>query len=145
MSDLEVSMMKRVGELNKEVANLKAEIKVLKGQPDPLTVYLYAAELAKDVIKKLKAENELLKGQVNYWKIEAECDHGRWLRCLEDLEKLRASSFVTAVPSHQYERVIKAGDNLVFVASEHPVAEPFVKAWFAAKNGWDDPKEGKQP
>jgi hypothetical protein len=89
MSDLEVSMMKRVGELNKEVARLKAEIKELKEQPDPLTVYLYAAELAKDDMKKLKAENELLKGQVNYWKIEAECDHGRWLRCLEDMEKLR--------------------------------------------------------
>ena len=89
MSALEVSMMKRVGELNKEVADLKAQIKVLKGQPDPLTVYLYAAELAKDTMKKLKAENEVLKGQVNYWKIEAECDHGRWLRCLEDMEKLR--------------------------------------------------------
>jgi hypothetical protein len=89
VSDLEVSMMKRVGELNKEVADLKAQIKVLKGQPDPLTVYLYAAELAKDTMKKLKAENELLKGQVNYWKIEAECDLGRWLRCLEDMEKLR--------------------------------------------------------
>jgi cell division protein FtsB len=89
MSALEVSMMKRVGELNKEVADLKAQIKVLKGQPDPLTVYLYAAELAKDTMKKLKAEVELLKGQVNYWKIEAECDHGRWLRCLEDMEKLR--------------------------------------------------------
>jgi uncharacterized protein YeeX (DUF496 family) len=89
MSALEVSMMKRVGELNKEVADLKAQIKVLKGQPDPLTVYLYAAELAKDTMKKLKAEVELLKGQVNYWKIEAECDHGRWQRCLEDMEKLR--------------------------------------------------------
>jgi hypothetical protein len=89
MSDLEVSMMKRVGELNKEVADLKAQIKVLKGQPDPLTVYLYAAELAKDTMKKLKAENEVLKGQVNYWKIEAECDYGRWQRCLEDMEKLR--------------------------------------------------------
>lgn len=90
MSDLEVSMMKRVGELNKEVARLKAEIKELKEQPDPLTVYLYAAELAKDDMKKLKSENEVLKGQVNYWKVEAECDHGRWLRCLEDLEKLRS-------------------------------------------------------
>ena len=89
MSDLEVSMMKRVGEMNKEVARLKAEIKELKEQPDPLTVYLYAAELAKDDMKKLKAENELLKGQVNYWKIEAECDHGRWQRCLEDMDKLR--------------------------------------------------------
>ncbi len=56
-------------------------------------------------IERLKAEVEMLKGQVNYWKIEAECDHGRWLRCLEDLEKLRASSFVTAVPCEVYEKL----------------------------------------
>ena len=31
------------------------------------------------------------------------------------------------------ERLTKAGDNLVYVVSEHPVSEPFVKAWFAAK------------
>ena len=37
----------------------------------------------------LKKEVEVLKGQVNYWRIEAKCDHGRWLRCLEDLEHLR--------------------------------------------------------
>jgi cell division septum initiation protein DivIVA len=48
-----------------------------------------------DIIKlleenaRLKAEVERLKQQVQYWKIEAECDHGRWLRCLEDLENLR--------------------------------------------------------
>jgi hypothetical protein len=39
--------------------------------------------------KRLKEEIEILKGRVNYWKIEAECDHGRWLRTLEDLEHLR--------------------------------------------------------
>lgn len=33
----------------------------------------------------------------------------------------------------QVERLTKAGDNLVYVVSEHPVSEPFVKAWFAAK------------
>ena len=38
---------------------------------------------------RLKAEAERLEHQVRYWRIEAECDHGRWLRCLEDLEKLR--------------------------------------------------------
>lgn len=38
---------------------------------------------------KLKAEVERLEQQVQYWKIEAECDHGRWLRCLEELETLR--------------------------------------------------------
>jgi hypothetical protein len=141
MSDLEVSMMKRVGELNKEVADLKAQIKVLKGQPDPLTVYLYAAELAKDVIKKLKAENELLKGQVNYWKIEAECDHGRWLRCLEDLEKLRASSFVTAVPVEQYESIVRAGDLMLKFASANMPYPPYATM---AKD-WNAAKEGKQP
>ncbi len=38
---------------------------------------------------RLKAEVFILKGRVNYWKIEAECDHGRWMRTLEDLEHLR--------------------------------------------------------
>lgn len=38
---------------------------------------------------RLKAEVEMLEGRVRYWKIEAECDHGRWLRCLEDLEHMR--------------------------------------------------------
>ncbi len=33
----------------------------------------------------------------------------------------------------EVERLSKAGDNLVYVVSEHPVSEPFVKAWFAAK------------
>lgn len=40
-------------------------------------------------IADLKAKVELLERQVNYWRIEAECDHGRWQRCLEDLEHLR--------------------------------------------------------
>jgi hypothetical protein len=39
--------------------------------------------------KRLKKEIEILNGRVNYWKIEAECDHGRWMRTLEDLEHLR--------------------------------------------------------
>ena len=40
-------------------------------------------------VERLKKENEVLERRVNYWKVEAECDHGRWLRCLEDLEHLR--------------------------------------------------------
>ncbi len=35
------------------------------------------------------AEVERLNHKVNYYRIEAECDHGRWLRCLEELEQLR--------------------------------------------------------
>ena len=41
---------------------------------------------------RLKAEVERLEHQVNYWRIEAEVDNARWLRCLEDLEKLRKDS-----------------------------------------------------
>ena len=80
---------------------------------------------------RLKAEVERLEHQVNYWRIEAEVDNARWLRCLQDLEELRASSFVTAVPVEQYERVVKAGDAM---AADLP---PFgsVKEWNAAKEG----------
>jgi hypothetical protein len=43
---------------------LLIEVDELKSQPDPLTAYLYAAELAKDDIKRLKAENERLTNEV---------------------------------------------------------------------------------
>jgi hypothetical protein len=39
----------------------------------------------------LKAEVERLERLVNYWKIEANCDHDRWLRVLADLDDLRRS------------------------------------------------------
>ena len=38
---------------------------------------------------RFKAEVERLLHEVNYWRIEAETDHGRWLRCLEQLEEIR--------------------------------------------------------
>jgi len=83
---------------------------------------------------RLKAEVERLKQQVDYWRIESDCNHGRWLRCLEDLEHLRASSFVTAVPSEQYERVIKAGDEMALNLT-HIGWNICVKEWNAAKEG----------
>ena len=81
MSDLEVSMMKRVGELNAEVNLLKAEV-------------------------------ERMEHQVRYWRIEAECDNARWLRCLQELDELRASSFVTAIPVEEYEKLKAENDAL---------------------------------
>ena len=60
MSDLELTMMRRVGELNQENARLKAEVEELKSQPDPLTAYLYADTLRRDDIKTLKAHIERL-------------------------------------------------------------------------------------
>lgn len=40
---------------------------------------------------RLKAEVERLERLVNYWKIEANVDHDRWLRALYDMEILRKS------------------------------------------------------
>ena len=44
--------------------------------------------LAEDM-ESLRKENEALRHEVKYWRIEAQTDHARWLRCLEDLEKMR--------------------------------------------------------
>ncbi len=107
--------MKRIGELNADIDRLRDRHGEL------------CAENA-----RLKAEVERLKQQVDYWRIESDCNHGRWLRCLEDLEHLRASSFVTAVPSEQYERVIKAGDKMANNLS-HIGWQIGVDEWNAAK------------
>ena len=67
---------------------------------------------------KAMAENRLLKAEV---------------------ERLRASSFVTAVPVEQYERLIKAGDAMAchLVCSDLPndVCGDLMKNWHAAKDG----------
>jgi len=64
-----------------------------------------------DVANDLRAENERLNKQIE-------------------------SIMTTAdIIDQRYQRLMKAGDNLVFVASEHPAANPFVNAWFAAKEG----------
>lgn len=67
---------------------------------------------------KLREENALLKAEV---------------------ERLRASSFVTAVPSEHYERVIKAGDAMarIIAPPTHGTGEwdGEWEAWFAAKWG----------
>jgi hypothetical protein len=41
-------------------------------------------------IGELKAENARLEHVVNYWKVEAETDNARWLRVLEENERLKA-------------------------------------------------------
>ena len=60
-----------------------------------------------------------------------------------EVERLRASSFVTAVPVEQYERVVKAGDAMA------KRTEFFQKRWDADElcqevEAWNAAKEGKQ-
>jgi hypothetical protein len=57
--------------------------------------------LALSEVTRLKAEVERLEHQVKYWRIEAECDNARWLRCLEDLEKLRKDADIRSPQSPQ--------------------------------------------
>jgi uncharacterized coiled-coil protein SlyX len=98
-------------------------------------------------IARLKAEVERLtkahsKALSDFWYI-----HEGYFRLEAELARLRASSFVTAVPSHQYERIVKAGDAMAchLVCSDLPndVCGDLMKNWNAAKNGWNAAKEGK--
>ena len=63
----------------------------------------------------------------------------------DELARLRASSFVTAVPVEQYERIVKAGDAMASsiqfneeTAKDYngpTIVHQSVKAWNAAKEG----------
>ena len=73
---------------------------------------------------RLKAEVERLEHQVNYWRIEAETDNARWLRCLEDKERLtkagdnlervltaRSGSYEAGNASHEWQSAKKGGQS----------------------------------
>ena len=70
----------------RDYASLKAEVDNLRKNAD------ISPSQSPHEIASLKAEVERLDHQVRYWRIEAEVDNARWLRCLEDLEKLRKDS-----------------------------------------------------
>ncbi|CAB5217647.1 hypothetical protein UFOVP201_1, partial [uncultured Caudovirales phage] len=53
-----------------------------------------------------------------------------------EVERLRASSFVTAVPVEQYERLRKAGDELVLCINLNSAfSGNALRSWLAAKEG----------
>jgi len=90
------------------VERFKAEIAELKNQPDPLTAYLYAAELAKDAMKKLKAENAYLKSEVErlqnnceYLDRELDREIDKTAMLCGEVERLRKSAEINpAQPPH---------------------------------------------
>jgi len=73
---------------------------------------------------RLKAEVERLEHQVNYWRIEAETDNARWLRCLEDKERLTKAGDAMQTRLNFFQ---KRWDN-------DELCEE-AEAWLAAKEG----------
>lgn len=58
-----------------------------------------------------------LEQELNYWRIEAQTDHDRWLRTLEENDKLRKAGavlskevMVTMLNGQAHEELIKAHD-----------------------------------
>ena len=90
------SLRRQVKRLNAKNSRLKAENARLTSELSNITGWGRGLESdlshARVEISFLKAEVERLDHQVRYWRIEAEVDNARWLRCLEDLEKLRKDS-----------------------------------------------------
>ena len=88
-------------------------------------------DIARNIINELEAENARLKAEV---------------------ARLRASSFVTAVPVEQYERLVKAGDAMALSLAngdrmeygdhDEPIEEYMNRKEIA---DWNAAKEGKQP
>jgi uncharacterized small protein (DUF1192 family) len=115
MSDLELTMMRRVGELNKEVARLKAEVNRLEeivGSDAIDKKYGMCCD-ASDEVARLKAEVEMLTD------------------CKAEADRLKA----------EVERLRKAGDEMVQLLDHMDVVmdmnsdHPEVEAWNAAKEG----------
>jgi len=73
-------------QLHKNATALKAMADRLD---DAMTLQSHVISDQSEEIANLRAEAERLAGAVNYWRIEAETDHARWLRVLEENDKLR--------------------------------------------------------
>jgi hypothetical protein len=90
----------------------------------------------------LEAENRLLKADVgelaDALKLASEVGikiADEVTRLKAEVERLRASSFVTAVPVEQYERLIKAGDAMAEELIGRYFGNRLVTDWTAAKEG----------
>ena len=91
------------------------------------------------------ATPEQLRHIINYWRIEANHNYGRWIAAADELNELRKSSFVTAVPSEDYEklkaeneRLRKAGDAMYLslhraASIKYEMLPKSCDAWSAAK------------
>lgn len=60
--------------------------------------------------KRVLNEIELLNGTVKYWEIEARTDHDRWLRVLEDYERLKEKSKCQAECLDAFDKKLRAAE-----------------------------------
>lgn len=91
---------------------------------EPTNSYFMTRPQLVNYTKRLETEVEKLTQEANYWRIEATTDHDRWLRVLEDNERLR-----------------KAGDAMarIIAPPTHGTGE-----WDGEWDAWQKAKEGKQ-
>jgi hypothetical protein len=85
-----------------------------------------------DLVGCLIVQLDDMKAELDRVKYKSECQ-AEGINAFD--KKLREAEAEVTRLKDEVERLTKAGDNLVYVASEHPVSEPFVEAWFAAKWG----------
>ena len=106
----------------RDYARLKAEVERLCKAGDALgdSIEIY----------RLKAEVDLWKLRSDNWQKLAQVTK-------DEVARLRASSFVTAVPVEQYERVVKAGDAMAKVIDDDYLNT--LQVWI----DWNAAKEGK--
>lgn len=77
----------------------------------------------KQELEETKRERDQLAG------IGIQCGCGE-ASCTTDADNLHQALCEIRQLKSKLERLTKAGSNLVYVASEQPVAEPFVQAWW---------------
>ena len=117
-----------------DYATLQAEVSRLKMEESKLLTF---TETLEGEITELSEDRKSL-----YLRSESFAD--QILELKAENERLRSASFVTAVPSEEYERVIKAGDELAkelatawsSTVSELDETAPIYQ-WLAAKEGRD--------
>jgi len=138
-----------------DYARLLIEVDELKSQPDPLTAYLYAAELAKDDIKRLKAEVERLTerlGGVRLIVTEEMYDelNTKYLEQQHELQNIALTARQILDEKidlkEQVERLTKAGDAMAEIFKNEMDNEPDCVGYLQEQlfNRWNAAKEGKQ-
>ena len=118
-----------------ENARLKAEVERLKEGNDCLgQMHDKEMERSAYLLEEFNRTTAWGRG------LESDLSHARveisFLKA--EVERLRASSFVTAVPCEQYERVIKAGDAMadnLYIPVHHEIYLKLLSDWNAAKEG----------